>query len=437
MLIRGFKNQFIFTDNTKHIFRALKYRNYKLYFTGQTVSLIGTWIQMIAMSWLVYDLTNSTFMLGLVGFVSRVPSLLFAPLAGVLADKMNKYKLLYLTQVLSMLQAVIITVLLFTKTIEIWHIVVLGMFLGIINSFDMPIRQSFVVELIEDKEDLSNAIALNSAMVNGARLIGPTIAGVLVAALGESWCFFLNALSFVAILLTLSLMKVPKTFIEKKNESYLRKLKDGFKYAYDFKPIRYILLLLALISMMGMPFQVLMPYFAKDVFQGGPYVLGFLMAATGVGALAGALYLAYRKSVLGLGKNLVYASLLFGAGLIVFAISQNFILSVTVLAFTGFGMMVEITASNTMLQTLADDDKRGRVMSFYTLAFMGTVPLGNLMTGVMSDLIGVTYTIILGGICCILGAGYFALKLPVVRKYARPIYIRKEIIILDEELDSL
>jgi MFS family permease len=392
---------------------------------------------MIAMSWLVYDLTHSTFMLGLVGFVSRIPSLLFAPVAGVLADKMNKYKLLYLTQILSMLQAVIITVLLFTNTIEIWHIVVLGMFLGIINSFDMPIRQSFVVELIEDKEDLSNAIALNSAMVNGTRLIGPTIAGVLVAAVGESWCFFLNALSFVAILLTLSLMKVPKSFAEKKNESYIRKLKDGFKYAYDFKPIRYILLLLALISMMGMPFQVLMPYFAKDVFQGGPFVLGFLMAATGVGALAGAFYLAYRKSVLGLGKNLVYASLMFGAGLIVFALSQNFLLSVVVLAFTGFGMMVEITASNTLLQTLSDDDKRGRVMSFYTLAFMGTVPLGNLMTGVLSDLVGVTYTIILGGICCILGAAYFAFKLPVVRKYARPIYIRKEIIILDEELDSL
>lgn len=388
---------------------------------------------MIAMSWLVYDLTHSTLMLGLVGFISRIPSLFFAPVAGVLADKMNKYKLLYLTQVLSMVQAVIITVLLFTNTIEIWHIIVLGIFLGIINSFDMPIRQSFVVELIEDKEDLSNAIALNSAMVNGTRLIGPTIAGILVAAFGESWCFLLNALSFVAILGTLSLMRIPKSFAEKKDESPVKKLKDGFKYAYNFLPIRYILLLLALVSMMGMPFQVLMPYFAKDVFQGGPYILGFLMAAIGVGALAGALYLAYRKSVLGLGKNLVYATLVFGIGLIIFSFSGNLWFSLLVLSITGFGMMVEITASNTLLQTLAEDDKRGRIMSFYTLAFMGTVPLGNLLTGVLSDLIGVPYTILFGGVSCIIGAILFAFKLPIIRKYARPIYIQKEIISIEEE----
>ncbi|HEY5125123.1 MAG TPA: MFS transporter [Ignavibacteria bacterium] len=414
------------------MFRALKYRNFKLFFTGQSISLIGTWIQMIALSWLVYDMTHSTFMLGLVGFISRIPSLLFAPIAGVFADRMNKYKLLYLTQILAMVQAAIITILLFTNTIEIWHIIVLGIFLGIINSFDMPVRQSFVIELIEDKEDLSNAIALNSAMVNGARLIGPTIAGVLIAAFGESWCFLLNSLSFIAILLTLSFMKIPKSFREKKSESHMKKLKDGFKYAYDFLPIRYILLLLSLISLMGMPFQILMPYFAKDVFHGGPNALGFLMAATGVGALIGALYLAYRKSVLGLGKNLIYASLIFGGGLIIFSFSGNLWLSLVILVFTGFGMMVEITASNTLLQTLSEDDKRGRVMSFYTLAFMGTVPLGNLLTGFLSDLIGVQYTILFGGVSCIIGAILFAFKLPEIRKYSRPVYIEKEIIILEE-----
>jgi len=387
---------------------------------------------MIALSWLVYDMTHSTFMLGLVGFISRIPSLLFAPIAGVFADRMNKYKLLYLTQILAMVQAAIITILLFTNTIEIWHIIVLGIFLGIINSFDMPVRQSFVIELIEDKEDLSNAIALNSAMVNGARLIGPTIAGVLIAAFGESWCFLLNSLSFIAILLTLSFMKIPKSFREKKSESHMKKLKDGFKYAYDFLPIRYILLLLSLISLMGMPFQILMPYFAKDVFHGGPNALGFLMAATGVGALIGALYLAYRKSVLGLGKNLIYASLIFGGGLIIFSFSGNLWLSLVILVFTGFGMMVEITASNTLLQTLSEDDKRGRVMSFYTLAFMGTVPLGNLLTGFLSDLIGVQYTILFGGVSCIIGAILFAFKLPEIRKYSRPVYIEKEIIILEE-----
>jgi len=387
---------------------------------------------MIALSWLVYDMTHSTFMLGLVGFISRIPSLLFAPIAGVFADRMNKYKLLYLTQILAMVQAAIITILLFTNTIEIWHIIVLGIFLGIINSFDMPVRQSFVIELIEDKDDLSNAIALNSAMVNGARLIGPTIAGVLIAAFGESWCFLLNSLSFIAILLTLSFMKIPKSFREKKSESHMKKLKDGFKYAYDFLPIRYILLLLSLISLMGMPFQILMPYFAKDVFHGGPNALGFLMAATGVGALIGALYLAYRKSVLGLGKNLIYASLIFGVGLIIFSFSGNLWLSLIILVFTGFGMMVEITASNTLLQTLSEDDKRGRVMSFYTLAFMGTVPLGNLLTGFLSDLVGVQYTILFGGVSCIMGAIFFAFKLPEIRKYSRPVYIKKEIIILEE-----
>jgi len=387
---------------------------------------------MIAMGWLVYDLTNSPFMLGFVGFVSRIPSLLFAPFAGVFADRWDKYKLLYLTQILAMLQAVIITILLFTNTIQIWHIVVLGIFLGIINSFDTPVRQSFVIELIEDKEDLGNAIALNSAMVNGARLIGPTIAGLLVAAFGESWCFLINSLSFIAILSTLSMMKIPKSVREGKEESHLQKLREGFKYSFGFLPIRNILLLLALISLMGMPFQVLMPVFAKDIFMGGANALGFLMGAVGAGALVGALFLAYKKSVRGLGKSLVIGSFIFGLGLILFSLSNIFILSMVILVFTGFGMMIEITASNTLLQTISDDDKRGRVMSFYTLAFMGTVPLGNLLSGSLSDLVGVPNTLLYGGICCIIGAIIFAIKLPKLRKLVRPIYIRKEIITIEE-----
>lgn len=387
---------------------------------------------MLAMSWLVYDLTHSAFMLGLVGFISRAPSLLLSPFAGVLADRFNKYKLLYLTQILAMLQAVIITILLFANAIQIWHIIVLGIFLGIINSFDMPIRQSFVVELIEDKSDLSNVIALNSAMVNGARLIGPTIAGLLVAAVGESWCFLINSISFIAILSTLGLMKIPEYARKKSDESSLKNLQEGFKYVFGFLPIRYILLLLALVSLMGMPFQVLMPYFAKDIFHGGPNALGFLMAAIGTGALIGALYLAYRKSVPGLEKNLIIASAIFGFGLILFSFSENFWVSIIILVFTGFGMMVEITSSNTLLQTLSEDDKRGRVMSFYTIAFMGTVPLGNLLSGSLSDLIGVPYTILIGGISCIIGAIIFALKLPEIKKHTRAVYIKKEMIILDE-----
>lgn len=387
---------------------------------------------MIAMGWLVYDMTHSPFMLGFVGFASRIPSLLFAPFAGVFADKLNKYKLLYLTQIMAMLQAIIITVLLFTNLIQIWHIVALGIFLGIINSFDMPVRQSFVIELIEDKDDLGNAIALNSAMVNGARLIGPTIAGILIASFGESWCFLINALSYIAILLTLSFMKIPKNVKSKNLDSNIKKLKDGFKYSFGFLPIRYILLLLALVSLMGMPFQTLMPVFAKDIFMGGANALGFLMGAVGIGALSGALFLAYKKSVRGLGKYLIYGSMIFGVGLILFSISNIFWLSIIILAFTGFGMMIEITSSNTLLQTISDDDKRGRVMSFYTLAFMGTVPLGNLLSGSLSDLIGVQNTLLFGGVCCIIGAIIFAVKLPTIRKLVRPIYIRKELIVAEE-----
>lgn len=413
------------------IFRALKYRNFKLYFAGQSISLIGTWIQMIAMGWLVYDISHSVFLLGFIGFLSRIPTAIFAPIAGVFVDRFDKYKLLMLTQVLSMIQAVIITVLLFANVIQIWHIAVLGIFLGIVNSFDIPVRQSFVVNLIDKKEDLSNAIALNSAMVNSARLIGPSIAGILVAAVGESWCFMINALSFIAILITLFLMRIPPHRMERKEESYYSKLKEGFNYVFGFHPIRDILGLLAIVSLMGMPFQVLMPVFAKDIFHSGADALGILMAAVGAGALIGALYLAYKKSVLGLGKNLVYAAAIFGTGLILFSLSHVLWLSLFILAFAGFGMMVEITASNTLLQTISDDNKRGRVMSFYTIAFMGTVPFGNLLSGTFSDLIGAPNTILIGGIFCIIGAIIFAIRLPELRKSVRPIYIQKEIITIE------
>ena len=418
-------------NNFQHIFRTLKYRNYRLFFSGQSISLIGTWIQMIAMGWLVYRLTNSAFMLGLVGFVGRLPTLFISPFAGVIADRWNKYKLLLLTQVLSMLQALAITILLFTDIVQIWHIIILSIALGLINSFDTPVRQSFVIEMIEKKEDLGNAIALNSAMVNGARLFGPTIAGILVGALGEGWCFLINTLSFIAIITTLLMMKIPEKKIEKKPDGHLAELKEGFKYAYNFIPIRYILFILSLVSLMGMPYQVLMPVFAKDIYHGGPNTLGFLMAAAGTGALIGALYLASRKSVVGLGKNIAIATAIFGSGLVIFSLSKTFTLSIIVLVITGFGMMVQMASSNTVLQTIVDDDKRGRIMSFYTMAFMGTVPFGNLLSGSLSGLIGVTNTVLAGGVCCILGAAFFAFKLPAIRKIIRPIYIEKQIIPVD------
>ncbi|MDD5361202.1 MAG: MFS transporter [Ignavibacteria bacterium] len=416
---------------TKQIFRSLKNRNYRLYFIGQSISLIGTWIQILAMGWLVYDLTNSAFMLGLIGFASRLPTLFIGPFAGVIIDRMNKFKLLLITQILSMIQAIIITVLLFTGVIQIWHILLLGIFLGVVNTFDMPVRQSLVIKMIEQKEDLNNAIALNSAMVNAGRLIGPTIAGLLVAAFGEKWCFLINALSFVAIIATLLMMKLPAEKIEYKKSGPLKELKEGFKYAYNFIPIRYILMLLALVSLMGMPIQVLMPIFAKDIFQGGPHTFGYLMGAFGIGALTGAIYLASRTTVLGLGKKIAIAAGIFGSGLILFSLSSTLWLSLIIITFVGLGMMLQMTSSNTILQTIVDDDKRGRVMSFYSMAFMGTVPFGNLLAGTMSDLIGVTTTILVGGICIVIGAVVFAFKLPQIRQLVRPIYVSKEIITPD------
>ena len=419
-------------SSLRNIFRTLKYRNYRLYFSGQTLSLIGTWIQMLAMSWLVYRLTGSAFILGLVGFLSRIPTFFLSPFAGVIVDRWNKYRLLLLTQILSMLQSAILTVLVFTNVIEVWHLIALGVFLGLVNSLDIPVRQSFVVEMIEKKEDLNNAIALNSAMVNGARLFGPTIAGILVAVVGEGWCFLINTISFVFIIISLLFMVIEYKKPLMRITTPLREFKDGLKYVYRFPPIKAILLLLALVSLMGMPFQVLMPVFAKEILNGGAHTLGYLMAGVGVGALVGALYLASRKTVLGLGRIIPLASAIFGTGLILFSFSNIFILSFIILIITGFGMMVEMTSSNTMIQTLTDDDKRGRVMSFYTMAFMGMVPFGNLLAGTLSDLIGVNYTVMTGGICCILGAIYFYLKLPSLRPYIRPIYIKKSIITVED-----
>lgn len=415
-------------ESVKNIVRSLKNRNYRLYFIGQSISLIGTWIQVIAMSWLVYEITGSALMLGLIGFVSRIPTLFLGPFAGVIIDRYNKYRLLFLTQILAMVQAVVITVLLFANVIQIWHILVLGVFLGVVNTFDMPVRQSLVIKMIDKTEDLNNAIALNSAMVNIARLIGPTIAGVLVAVVGEKYCFLINALSFVAIIATLFMMKLPAEKIIIKPKGHLSELKEGMKYVWGFVPIRYILILLSVVSLLGMPFQVLMPVFAKDIFHGDSRIFGFLMAAFGIGALSGAVYLASRTTVLGLGKKIAIASTTFGIGLILFSLSSNFILSMAILVFVGAGMMMQMTSSNTVLQTLVDDDKRGRVMSFYSMSFFGMVPFGNLMAGVLSDLIGVTYTLLIGGIGVLICAIVFSFKLPEIRKAARPVYIRKDII---------
>jgi MFS family permease len=410
------------------IFRALSHRNYRLFFGGQGISLIGTWMQQIAMSWLVYRLTHSALLLGVVGFTSRIPTFFLASLAGVLADRWNRHRIIVITQILSMIQAMMLAILVLTGTIVVWHIIFLGLFLGFVNALDIPTRQSFVVDMIEKREDLGNAIALNSSMVNGARLIGPSVAGLLIATLGEGMCFLLNGLSFIAVIVALLAMKITPKKREIKSSRVLQGLKEGFHYAFGFAPIRSLLLLLGLVSLMGMPYMVLMPIFAEKILQGGPKTLGFLLGATGVGAIAGSMYLASRKSVLGLDRIIVISSNFFGIGLIAFSLSRLFWLSLLMMLLTGFGMMVQMASTNTVLQTIVEEDKRGRVMSFYTMAFMGMAPFGSLLAGSLANNIGAPKTVMIGGIACILGSVLFATRLPTLRGMARTIYAEKGII---------
>lgn len=415
------------------LFRALYHRNYRLFFGGQGVSLIGTWMQQIAMSWLVYRLTNSAFLLGVVGFSSQIASFFLASFAGVLSDRLNRHRILIITQSLSMLQSFILAFLDLTGLITVHQIILLSMFLGMINAFDMPTRQAFVVEMVEKREDLGNAIALNSFLFNSARFLGPSIGGILISILGEGMCFLLNGLSFLAVIIALLAMKITPRERVVHTSHVLKGLKEGFAYGLGFPPIRTILLFLGWINFVGAAYTVLMPVFAKDILHGGPHTFGFLMAASGVGALTGALYLASRVSVLGLGRVMAIGSTIFGIGLILFSRSHVLSLSLAVLFFIGLGMMVHMACSNTLLQTMVDDDKRGRVMSLFTMAFMGMAPFGSLLGGGLASHVGGPNTLFVGGISCIIGAFLFIKKLPVLRELVRPIYIRKGILPEEKE----
>jgi MFS family permease len=410
------------------MFRALKYKNYRLFFMGQGISLIGTWMQQVALSWLVYRLTDSVFLLGILGFASQIPSFLLGPFAGVISDRRNKHRILLATQSLSLIQASTLAALVLTDTITVPWIIGLSVFLGIINAFDISARQSFVIELIEDRNNISNAIALNSSMFNLARLIGPSVAGLVIAAVGEGMCFLGNAVSYIAVLGSLLAIKTTPVISEKKQLPVLQSLKEGFSYAFGFPPIRSIILLIASISLFAMPLTVLMPVFARDVLHGNANTMGFLMGASGIGALTGALFLAQRKSVLGLGNIIIRATVLLGAGLIAFSFSRIMAFSLFCMLFTGFGMIVQMASSNTILQTIVDDDKRGRVMSFYSMAFLGTAPFGSLLSGALAHQIGVNYTLLVCGILCLLCIVPFALQLPNLKKLVRPIYERLGII---------
>jgi MFS family permease len=412
----------------------VSHRNYRLFFGGQGISLIGTWIQQIAMSWLVYRMTNSAFLLGVVGFSGQIPSFVLAPFAGVLIDRWNRHRILILTQSLATIQAFLLSALDLTGKMAIWHIILLSVFLGLVNAFDMPTRQAFVVEMVENSEDLGNAIALNSLLFNGARLLGPSIGGILISLVGEGMCFLLNGLSFFAVIIALLAMKIKPRFIQAQTSHVIKGLREGFTYTFGFPPIRALLFLLGLVSLAGMPYTVLMPIFAKNILQGGPHTLGFLMGASGIGALVGAIYLASRKNVLGLGKLIMIALNIFGIGLIAFGFSRIFLISFIFMVFVGFGMMVQMASSNTIIQTIVEEDKRGRVMSFYTMAFMGTVPFGSLLAGSIASKIGAPGTTIIGGVACILGSILFARRLPYLRKMVRPIYIRKGILLEEKSL---
>lgn len=408
--------------------RALRSRNYRLFFSGQSVSLIGTWITRIATSWLVYRLTGSALLLGVVGFCGQIPTLILSPFTGVLVDRWDRHRILVMTQVLSMLQSLALAILAFTGLITVGQVLVLQVAQGIINSFDTPARQAFVVEMIEDRADLPNAIALNSSMVNATRIIGPSIGGVLIALVGEGWCFMVDAISYIAVIISLLLMHVVRRERSAKEQPVLDELRSGFRYARASRPIRVALMLLAIVSTMGMPYTVLMPAIAAKVLHGGPHTLGFLMTASGLGALAGALYLASRSTVVGLGRVIAAATLTFGIGLAIFALSTQLWLSLLVLPIVGAGFMIQMAATNTIIQTIVEEEFRGRVMAFYTMAFLGTAPIGSLIAGVAADRIGEPYTVLLGGLLCMAAAAWFMSKLPVLREAVRPIYIERGIL---------
>ena len=415
-------------EQSPRLLRALRHRNYRLFFSGQSVSLVGTWITRIATSWLVYRLTGSALLLGIVGFCGQIPTLILSPFAGVLVDRHDRHRILVITQVFSMLQSLALALLALPGVIRVWEILALQLVQGVINAFDTPARQSFIVDMIEDRADLPNAIALNSSMVNGSRIIGPSIGGIVIAAVGEGWCFMLDAISYLAVIASLMAMRVPKKQRTEGVGRVIEELRAGFTYVSQSVPMRSALLLLALVATMGMPYTVLMPAIATVRLHGGAHTLGFLMTASGLGALIGALYLASRNTVLGLGRAMVLSTIAFGVGLMAFSQSRAIWLSLLLLPIVGGGMMVETASTNTILQTIVEERMRGRVMSFYTMAFLGTAPLGSLFAGVLADRIGAPTTILLGGLACVAAGGWFALRLPSIRAVLRPIYVKKGIL---------
>lgn len=409
-------------------FPAFRSRNYRLYFGGQSISLIGTWMTRLATSWLVYRLTGSAFLLGVTGFLSQIPALFLSPLAGVWVDRWDRHRAMTITQILAMIQSLALAVLTLSGHISMPWILGLTLMQGLINTFETPARQSFVIQMVDDRADLSNAIALNSSIVNAGRLVGPAIAGLVIAAYGEGFCFLIDGLSYIAVVYSLLAMKNLRPGLRNPPKHVWHELTEGWRYIVSSAAIHWILLMLGLVSLIGMPFSVLMPIVADKVLGGGAHTLGFLTAATGLGALACAVMLAMRQSVVGLGKSLGFAALLLGSSLILFGLSRSFWLSMVLMFGAGYGMMQQIVGSNTILQTIVADDKRGRVMSFYSLSVFGFLPIGSLFAGSIAARIGAPHTLIMGGALCVLASIWYFGRLPAIRRVLRPVYIEMGIL---------
>jgi MFS family permease len=402
--------------------RALRHRNFQLFFSGQLISLIGTWMDSIAEAWLVYRLTGSSLLLGTVAFAGQIPVFLMAPIGGMVADRWNRHRVVIATQAISMVLAGILAALTLSHRVTVWEVVVLAALMGAVNAFDIPARQAFLVDMV-GREDLMNAIALNSSMFNGARVIGPSIAGILVASIGEGWCFAANSISYIAVIIGLLLMQVNRAPVEARRVSPFEHIVEGFRFVWNTGPIRALLLLLGLVSLVAMPYSVLMPIFAAKILHGNARTLGVLMGATGVGALGGALTLATRSGVKGLGRWVAVACASFGMFLILFSFSRWHVLSVVLLVPVGFAMMVQMASSNTLIQAMVPDRLRGRAMAVYSMMFMGMAPMGALLSGWSADHIGAQWTLAIGGVGAIIGAALFARNLPKIRVEARELII--------------
>jgi MFS family permease len=410
------------TGGMSHAWRALRSRNFKLFFAGQSISLVGTWMTRLATSWLVYRLTHSALLLGVVSFAGQILSFAIGPFAGVWVERLDRRKLLVWTQAAAAVQSLALAALTLAHVITLWEIIALTAFQGVINAFDMPARQSFLVQMVEDRNDLSNAIAINSSMANGGRLVGPAIAGLVIGAMGEGWCFLIDGVSYFAVIASLLLMRIKPLDVRRNVSSMLEQVREGWDYVRTSRPIRTILLLFSLISLMGYSYSVLLPIFAGQVLHGGATTLGWLTGASGVGALVSALTLAVRRSVVGLTRMAQIAAAMLGGALILLGLSHTMWLSLVLMVFVGFGMMQGASVSNTIIQSLVPEDKRARAMSYYTMAFFGMAPLGSLMAGVLAHRIGAPHTVIITGAFCIAGSIWFNLELPKVNAVMRPIY---------------